>query len=342
MTNQSSATSPGASARRKTWYFTPGLPLRHAAFLERPLRAASILKYLFEAWRPFGLRFVILIVSIAIWVWFTPALERAVVFQADWMLEVLLRNLIVVLVVAGGLHLLLYVFRNQDDETRYFVRPFARNSRIFHFRDQVRDNMFWTLCSAVPVGAGFECLMLWGYANGYISLITFTENPVWFIGLMLLVPLWSGLHFYWYHRLLHVGPLYRHIHSWHHKNVNIGPWSGHAMHPVEHIGLYSDLLIYFLIASHPIHIIFNAMLHTIGGPASHCGYHQIRLFRGFGLQLGDFYHQLHHRFIDCNYGTLETPWDRMYGSFHDGTEEGDRQINERRRIMAEKEAARSS
>ncbi len=340
--NQSSASAPGASARRKTWYFTPALPLKHAAPLEPPFRLASILKYLLDEWRPLGLRFIILVISIVIWTWFTPAIERAVVFQADWMLEILIRNLVVVLVVAGGLHWLLYVFRNQDDESRYIARPFARNSRIFHFRNQVRDNMFWTLCSSVPVGAGFECLMLWGYANGHIALLTVTENPGWFIGLTLLVPVWSGIHFYWYHRLLHVGPLYKHIHSWHHKNVNIGPWSGHAMHPLEHIGLYSDLLIYFLIASHPVHVIFNAMLHTIGGPVSHCGYHRIRLFRGFSLQWGDFYHQLHHRFIDCNYGTPETPWDRKFGSFHDGTEEGDRLINERRRALAEKETARSS
>ncbi len=28
-----------------------------------------------------------------------------------------------------------------------------------------------------------------------------------------------------------------------------------------------------------------------------------------GIEVGDFFHQLHHRFFDCNYGTWETPWD---------------------------------
>lgn len=108
------------------------------------------------------------------------------------------------------------------------------------------------------------------------------------------------------------------------------------MHPIEHLFLYSDLAIYFIVASHPIHVIFNAMLHTVAGPTSHCGFNTVRLTRFFSLQLGDFMHQLHHRYFDCNYGSYETPWDKVFGSFHDGTPQGDGLIKERRRRMFEK------
>ncbi len=54
-----------------------------------------------------------LLVAIAAWTWFTPSLERAVTFQPGWMLEILLRNLCIVLAVAGGLHLFLFTFRKQ-------------------------------------------------------------------------------------------------------------------------------------------------------------------------------------------------------------------------------------
>ena len=37
-------------------------------------------------------------------------------------------------------------------------------------------------------------------------------------------------------------------------------------------------------------------------------------------QLGDFFHQLHHKYFECNYGTVEMPWDRWFGTFHDGTD----------------------
>ncbi|MCP4983927.1 MAG: hypothetical protein GY935_25920 [Gammaproteobacteria bacterium] len=105
------------------------------------------------------------------------------------MLEIALRNLVIVLVVAGGLHLMLFTFRRQGDEQRYEqrydARPLARNSKVFHFGDQVWDNIFWTLVDLVPIGTLWECLLLWGYA----TMITFTDNPVWFIGLMLIIPI---------------------------------------------------------------------------------------------------------------------------------------------------------
>ena len=319
--------------KRATWSYTPALPVRQAPYFELPFSLGDSLNYLFKIWKPFSQRFLILLVAIAAWIWFTPSLERAVNIEFGWMFEIFLRNLVIVLVVAGGLHLFLFTFRKQGDELRYDARPLSTNSKIFHFSNQVWDNMFWTLCGSVPIGTLWECLLLWGYANGYATFISFSENPAWFIGLMLIIPIWSGFHFYWFHRLLHVGPLYKHIHSWHHKNLNTGPWSGHAMHPLEHLGLYSDVAIYFLVASHPIHVIFNAMLHTIAGPTSHCGYDKFKLTRFFSLQLGDFMHQLHHRFIDCNFGSYETPWDKVFGSFHDGTEKGDRYIKERRRRL---------
>jgi len=75
------------------------------------------------------------------------------------------------------------------------------------------------------------------------------------------------------------------------------------------------------------------MLHTVAGPTSHCGYHRVRFGRFFNLQIGDFMHQLHHRFCDCNYGSYETHWDKAFGSFHDGTPEGDEAIRERRRAL---------
>jgi sterol desaturase/sphingolipid hydroxylase (fatty acid hydroxylase superfamily) len=322
----------GAGARppRKVWNYTPDLPLKQAPYFEWPFSLRDSLHYLWQIWRPFNQRFLLLLLAIACWTWFTPSLARARQFTPDWMLEIALRNLVIVLVVAGGLHLLLFTFRRQGDETRYDARPLAKKSRVFHFGSQVRDNMFWTLAGSVPIGTLWECLLLWAYANGHATLITFGENPAWFICLMLIIPVWSGFHFYWYHRLGHVQPLYRWFHSWHHKNINTGPWSGHAMHPVEHLFLYSDLAIHFLVASHPVHVIFNAMLHTVAGPTSHCGYHRVRFGRFFSLQLGDFMHQLHHRYFDCNYGSYETPWDKIFGSFHDGTPEGDRLVRQRR------------
>ena len=49
---------------------------------------------------------------------------------------------------------------------------------------------------------------------------------------------------------------------------------------------------------------------------------------------GDFFHQLHHCFFECNYGTVDTQWDRWFGSFHDGTEAANERIRQRIRERA--------
>ena len=48
------------------------------------------------------------------------------------------------------------------------------------------------------------------------------------LAIMLFIPYWVEGHFYFGHRFLHINtkwaPLYKYIHSFHHKAVNPGPW----------------------------------------------------------------------------------------------------------------------
>jgi len=93
-------------SRRRTWHFTPALPVKQAPYFEKPFDPGKSLRYLLNIWRPFNQRFLLLMLSIAAWTWFTPSLEHASDFRLDWILEIGLRNLVIVFVVAGGLHLL--------------------------------------------------------------------------------------------------------------------------------------------------------------------------------------------------------------------------------------------
>lgn len=316
---------------RKVWNFTPALPLKIAPFWDWPMKPVQSIIHLLKSWKPLKERAVFLVVAIAIWLWATPEMERMATIHYSWILEIWVRNLIIISVTAGGLHLYLHTFSKQGDELRYDKRPLLKKAKVFTFGSQTKDNMFWSLTSGVTVWTAWETLMMWCFANGYLTMITFAESPIWFVCLMLLIPIWAGLHFFVQHRILHIGPLFRWFHSWHHKNQNTGPWSGLAMHPVEHIILFSDNLLYFLVACHPIHLYFNFMLHGMGAPTSHVGYHGVKLGEKNAFLLGDFYHQLHHRFFDCNYGDGDTPWDKWFGTFHDGTAESDERIRERRR-----------
>ena len=44
-----------------------------------------------------------------------------------------------------------------------------------------------------------------------------------------------------------------------------------------------------------------------------------------------FFHQLHHRYFECNYGEPEIPFDQWFGTYHDGTTASVRKIRERMR-----------
>jgi len=292
-------------------------------------------------WQPLSSRMIILAVSVVVWRWWSPTMIEAATIRPGWVAEIWLRNIVVVLGSAGLTHLWLYRWRRQGDNLRYDARPLARK-RLFLFGDQTKDNMFLTLTSGVAVWTAWESFMWWAYANGVAPRLDLGGSVIGTIGfavLLLLIPVYSNNHFAVVHWLLHRGPAYRHVHSVHHKNVNVGPWSGLAMHPVEHVLLFADVWVFLLVASSPLHLLFAMMHHGVGAPLSHTGYDAIELRRGSSgnplrLAVGDFHHQLHHRFIECNYGGLESPLDDWLDAFHDGTPEGDRQVAERRKRLA--------
>ncbi len=193
--------------------------------------------------------------------------------------------------------------------------------------------MFWSLASGVTQLTGFQVVTMWMMAKGYAPTVMLSSNPIWFLLAFLLLPIWSAFHFYWVHRLLHVPLLYTKVHSLHHRNVNIGPWSGLSMHPVEHFLYLSSLCIHWFVASHPIHLIFHIIYQGPGAAMTHTGYEDLLIKDKRRLALGTFYHQLHHRFYECNYGNQEMPWDRWFGTFNNGTEEATRVTRERKKTM---------
>jgi len=289
--------------------------------------------WLARTWFPITERVVVLGIALVTWFYLTPALARCREFAAGWIAEVYLRNLGLMIVVAGGLHLYLYTFSKQGKKLKFDHRELARKNRSFSFRDQVLDNMYWTLASGVTVWTAYEVLLLWGYANGYAAVLAWSDNPVWFVVLFALLPFWQAFSFYWVHRLLHWPPIYRLAHAVHHRNSNIGPWSGNSMHPIEHVLWLSSVMIHWVVASHPVHILFYQQMQVLSAVTSHAGFEGLLVKDKNGFALGEFFHQLHHRYHECNYGSSETHWDRLFGTFHDGSPQATDEVRTRRRAM---------
>lgn len=318
---------------RQIWNHHPPLPIQDSAVFAWPPRPAAALWWLTKRWVRITSGTLFLLSATLVWNFAQPPVETMRTLSPDWVLAIWARNFALLCLFAGALHVWLYTFTMQGDRLKYDARPMMRDNGNFSFRDQVKDNMFWSLTSGVAAWTLFEVLYFWGVANAVIPTFAFRGNEVWFVLWLLLFPVFSSMHFYFVHRLLHWPPLYARVHALHHRSINVGPWSGLSMHPVESVIYASAVLIHFMIPSHPVIFLVHIYIKMIGPAFSHAGFEGVLARDSRLVDAGDFHHQLHHRFFECNYGTAESPWDRWFGSFHDGSDEATQRIKERRRRM---------
>ena len=173
-----------------------------------------------------------------------------------------------------------------------------------------------------------------------MPFVSVEEHPVYFVVLMCIIPLIRDIHYYIVHRISHWGPIYRWVHYLHHNNVEVGPFSGLSMHPVENLWYWSGVMIHWIIPSHPIHALFHLHHAALTPAPSHSGFERVVFADGVGVKTGDFFHYLHHKYFECNYGGDGVlPLDRWFGTFHDGTDEAERKMNEKFLTRTEQKAA---
>jgi len=265
------------------------------------------------------------------WLYLQPALSRCIEFRAGWILEIYARNMAMLVIVTSAWHYRLWSRKIQGLRYKYTSQWMASGKRKFLWGNQLRDNVFWSLLSGVTVWTAYEVLMIWAYANKLLPYIDPRQEPVYFIVLLCSIQLFRLFHFYWIHRLLHWPPLYKAGHYLHHKNINIGPWSGLAMHPLEHVLYFSCILIHWVVPSHPIHMLMNAQ-HAAFTPAQgHVGFEKLEIKGTSGVPAASYFHQLHHRYFECNYGEPDFPLDLWFGTSHDGSSESHRMMKQKRK-----------
>jgi sterol desaturase/sphingolipid hydroxylase (fatty acid hydroxylase superfamily) len=285
-----------------------------------PWKPLAILKYLFK-WEgffwPYNLVYAIL--AVVCWWFFTPSLAQAARFQVWWIAEIYARNVVLLILVAGGLHLRLYVTRGQGTKYKYTNKWMATNDPKFLFKNQVWDNIFWNLTSGALIWTAYEAVTLWLFANGKIPYVDWRAHPVYCVLIMLLVPFLRQAHFYWAHLFTHWRPVFNASHYLHHKNINIGPWSGLTMHPIEHLIYFTGVLLHWVIPSHPIHAIYHLMHAGLSPAQGHTGFYKWLIRGERGLTADAYFHYLHHRFFTVNYGVESVPFDKWFGTFHDGS-----------------------
>jgi sterol desaturase/sphingolipid hydroxylase (fatty acid hydroxylase superfamily) len=204
-------------------------------------------------------------------------------------------------------HVTLYAFGWAD---RPFLPGRAYNA------GKVAHNAFWSLCG-VAMWVAFENVFAFLWASGrlpYMSDADAFASPsgvAKFVAGFILVPAWRDLHFYASHRLLHLRPFFAPVHSLHHRNQDVEPFSGLSMHPMEHLAYFSCVAPSLLPFLSPAHLLWNGAHLLLSPGASHSGYEDIAG--------GGSFHYLHHRYFECNYaGFGAAALDVAFGTFVSG------------------------
>jgi sterol desaturase/sphingolipid hydroxylase (fatty acid hydroxylase superfamily) len=317
--------------RNKRGDWRPDEVIAYGPVLVWPPQPMALLKWLFGYpgyFLPWGV--IYMAIPVVTWLWFTPAMTEMTTFQPGWIAYIFVRNAILISLVVGAWHLRLYALKAQGTDWKYTDKWLARDKPQFMFSNQLLDNLFWTFVSGVPIWTAWEVVTMWLYANKLIPYVDWREHPIYCVVMMVIIPVLRDFHFYLIHRLIHWKPLYDRVHHIHHTNVDVGPITGLSMHPVEHLLYWSGVAIHWIVPSHPIHALFHLQHAALTPAQGHVGFERVVLHKGVAVKTHDFFHYLHHKYFECNYGNDgPLPLDKWFGTFNDGTDASTEAMNER-------------
>eukprot|EP00756_Hemistasia_phaeocysticola_P057237 Hpha_TRINITY_DN33863_c0_g1::TRINITY_DN33863_c0_g1_i1::g.27316::m.27316 len=199
--------------------------------------------------------------------------------------------------------------------TLYLFRVCSRKYKPEHTPPLARllHNIWYSALGCVQLTV-WEVVFMHLWATGKVGTTSDEEMlSTWQGGVSLLLwtialPVLHDFHFYFIHRFLHVRVLYKYVHSLHHRNNDIEPFCGLAMHPVEHSFFFAGLgaSLYFGELWTPWLFRWSLVWLMLAPGASHSGWED-----HFNA---DQWHYLHHARYECNYGSPGFPMDMVCGT----------------------------
>lgn len=130
--------------------------------------------------------------------------------------------------------------------------------------------------------------------------------------------------FYWFHRAMHIEPMYRWVHKIHHGSLSPNPLTTLSVSPLESLingGFVPLFTAGMALAGYPVHsetMLLIGPTNVIMGVYVHSGFEFLPnwwnkswLTKWF---ISATFHDQHHRFFKGNYGGYTTVWDRICGT----------------------------
>lgn len=278
-----------------------------------------------------------LLIALASHLLFPYDIGAAKEFRVDWVLKRAAVNFGFFITYYGFFSVGLYALHwSQRKYAPSFVHSTAR---MIH-------NIWYSTLASLQL-AGWEVIFMHMWAkdklayNSDAQWLSTARGAAAFVAWTIALPVLHDIHFYFIHRFIHIRPLYKYVHSLHHRNNDIEPFCGLCMHPIEHLYFFSILGLTACFNMAPFHFRWNLMWLMLAPGASHGGYEDV-----FNA---DQFHYLHHSKFECNYGSTGFPMDYLMGtarfsldpeekSYTGGASEKELQAEKNRNLVIKSEA----
>jgi len=176
---------------------------------------------------------------------------------------------------------------------------------------QVRRELLLSALS-ILVFALQATALVWMLRTGWLAIAW--DRALWHLLWELpVLYFWNEIHFFLVHRLLHLGPLYRSVHIWHHRSVLTTPFSAYSFHPIESflLGAVMPLALVFHAFS-PWSLLGLTVMSLLLNVSGHLPHERIRAAWVFALPHSR-YHNRHHREFNAHFAFSFPPLDHLFG-----------------------------
>lgn len=182
-----------------------------------------------------------------------------------------------------------------------------------------RREVVWATANLTVTTATLGALTAWLTSQGWIG---FKSEPAnWYVIAAEYALYFFGFDtwFYWWHRVMHLEPMYRLTHKVHHGSISPNPLTSLSMNPIEGVieGAWVPLLT-AMVTMHEATMVFVVPTAVIMGQYVHCGHeflprwwHRTWLTKWF---ITATFHDQHHRYFKGNYGGFTPIWDYICGT----------------------------
>lgn len=221
------------------------------------------------------------------------------------------------LLFAGVAFLIFYVVKRND-------WLFMKIQQKFPERKQVLTEIKYSLLTFLVIATMSAVFRLLA-KNDILELKiyrNFSEHSVsYYLLTTAFIIFFHDTYFYWAHRIMHHPFLYKHVHSIHHLSKDPTPWAAFAFHPFEaiiEIGFVPILI--FTIPIHFSSLLFLSLWQITFNVMGHLGYETFprSFIRNSFLKWVNTStnHNMHHKYVNCNYGLYFNIWDSVMNTNH--------------------------